>query len=72
MITKSEQDMRETLQRLVNADTQKNVAESFEIAPSYLNDILQGKRSISPTLARRMGFEMERLYRAVEGKDGQK
>lgn len=38
-------------------------AQSLDISPAYLSDILTGKRKVSDRLARRLGFRREFAYR---------
>ena len=44
------------LRKRTNGKTQREVAEELGISPTYLCDILSGKRNISNNLAKKLGF----------------
>ena len=44
------------------AGSQAKVAEALEVSPSYIHDILAGKREISANVARKLGFERRTDY----------
>lgn len=48
---------------------QKQVADMVGISPSYLSDILKGKRSPSDKLLRVLGLHEVTLYRKIEPED---
>lgn len=48
--------MRLELERLCAATSQKEVAERFGFSPSYINDVLRGRRAFSGDLAQWFGY----------------
>lgn len=54
----SEHDLIDELKRKIKFGvTQTAIAEELEISPSYLNEILHGKKRLSEEVAERMGYE---------------
>ena len=53
------------LTRMCSTQTQRQVAEALNISPSYLSDILLGKREPGPTVLAALG-----LVRHVDYRDG--
>jgi predicted XRE-type DNA-binding protein len=53
----TEHDILDLITDMVQkAKSQRSVAQALEISDSYLNDVLQGKRSIGASLVRKMGY----------------
>jgi len=52
----TEHNIREQLRRLVGERSQKDVAAYLGISPSYLCDILKGRRDVSAGVVRKMGY----------------
>ena len=53
----------ETIKNLVKeAGTQAKVAENLGITPSYLSDILKGKREVSESVADKLGLLRRTIY----------
>lgn len=48
--------MEELESRIAEAGSQKACAEVLEISPSYLNDILKGKRALTPNILSKLGY----------------
>lgn len=54
----SQSDIVEILKSAIEtAGSQKITAEILKISPSYLNDVIRGRRDVSAELATRLGFE---------------
>jgi hypothetical protein len=47
------------------AGSQAQIAEELEISPSYLHDILKGKREISNAIAIKVGYERIIVYKSL-------
>jgi plasmid maintenance system antidote protein VapI len=43
------------------------VADILKITPSYLNDILNGNRSISEKVAKEVGYFKKTVYEPIDG-----
>ena len=48
--------LKELESRIAEAGSQKAYADELGISASYLNDILQGKRAITPSLLGKLGY----------------
>lgn len=48
--------LKELESRIAEAGSQKAFADKLDISASYLNDILQGKRSITPAILGKLGY----------------
>lgn len=56
-------EMRDKLRVFVAGfPSQYKAAEELGITPPYLNDLLQGKRNISSTIAEKLGFTKKTIY----------
>lgn len=42
--------------RIAKVGSQKACADELEISPSYLHDILKGKRALTPTILSKLGY----------------
>jgi len=49
-----------------SAGSQYAAAKQLDISAAYLSDILAGKRAISDSLARKLGFRRSLMYRKEE------
>jgi predicted transcriptional regulator len=59
----TEKQMLDVLWDLVaQHGSQKAAADVLGITPSYLSDILQGSRSVSDSLARKIGYIREAVF----------
>lgn len=47
---------KELQKRIAEAGSQKAYADELAISASYLNDILQGKRALTPAILGKLGF----------------
>lgn len=47
---------KELEKRIAKAGSQKAFADELAISASYLNDILQGKRSLTPAVLSKLGY----------------
>jgi hypothetical protein len=70
---KTEHDMLDVITGMVEkARSQRAVAEALGISDSYLNDVLQGKRSVGAALVRRLGYGKVTVFVAPDGgRDGE-
>ena len=48
--------LEELENRIAEAGSQKACAEDLEISPSYLHDIIKGKRALTPTILNKLGY----------------
>jgi len=62
---KTQSELVQELRDRSRLSTQKAVAEELGIHPTFLSDVLKGKRDISANLAERMGFQREVVFRKV-------
>ena len=44
------------------AGTQKDWALKHKLSPAFINDVLQGKRSVSDTIAEALGYDRLVMY----------
>lgn len=51
------------------AKSQRAYAKALGISPAYLNDLLHGRRKVSATIARKLGFVRETTYREANRAD---
>jgi plasmid maintenance system antidote protein VapI len=66
MKTISADEARKILEDMVEvAGSQKAIARELEITPSYLSDILDGRRDISDKIARKLGYAKETVYAPI-------
>jgi len=49
--------LKELKARVHQKKTQRALAEEFGVSPTYLGDILSGRRQAGPTILKRMGYE---------------
>ncbi len=49
-------DIQMELQRLVRSSSQKAVARALRVSPSYINDVLHGRRDVTG-IAERLGYQ---------------
>lgn len=62
-----DRDLRADLQQLVNRmSTQKALAKKIGISPAYLNDILMGRRGLSPKVVKFLGYEKIVCYKVIQ------
>lgn len=54
------------LRRQTRATSQKEVAQRIHMSRQFVCDVLQGRRGVTESLARALGFEREVLYRKVQ------
>lgn len=47
------------LKKRLKGKTQKELAKELNISPAYLNDILNGRRSIEPLAISKLGYEVQ-------------
>ena len=60
-------DLLKELRSRCTQTTQKDVAICLALPPSFINDVLQGRRNFTDNLARAMGYEpVERAYRKAK------
>jgi hypothetical protein len=57
-----EHDVRNRLTDMVIESSQKQVADELGISGPFLNDVLLGRRGISPRLAEKLGFEKVMVF----------
>jgi plasmid maintenance system antidote protein VapI len=50
------------LRRRVKESTQKDAAKSLKVTPQFICDVLKGRREISETLAKRLGYKRVTQY----------
>ena len=66
----SEQEMIAVIWGLVaESGSQHRIAQSLNITDSYLSDVLHGKRSISESLARKIGYIKHSVFEATSSDD---
>lgn len=59
-------DIRGALRDACAGLTQKEWADQYGVAPSYLSDFLNGRRDASPSILRALGFDPMHYYRKAE------
>lgn len=55
--------------RIAEAGSQKAYAEYLEISPSYLHDIIKGKRALTPTILSKLGYVRVSVHVPTERAD---
>lgn len=64
----SEKDILDLLrQRCQEVGTAKAVAEQLGVAPSYVSDVLAGRREIGKSIFEKLGYERVVMYRPLGG-----
>lgn len=61
----SDEDLLETLWERVRESSQLAVSQQLGVAPSFLNDVLHGRRDMTERVAAAMGYKREIIYRKV-------
>jgi plasmid maintenance system antidote protein VapI len=59
--------MLQTLLAKVHGSTQKKAAEELGVSSQFLNDVLRGRREISATLAKAMGYQRRTIFERIKG-----
>ena len=54
------------LRRQTRATSQVEVAQRIRMSRTFICDVLQGRRGVTASLARALGFEREVLYRQAQ------
>jgi transcriptional regulator with XRE-family HTH domain len=54
------------LKKRLKSKTQKELAKELNISPAYLNDILNGRRSIDSLAISKLGYEIQ--YKKIKNK----
>lgn len=55
------------LRRLIRElGSQKAAADALGFTPSFINDVLQGRREMTAALARRLGFKQRLIYEPLK------
>ena len=64
----TEEQMKEILWDMVAANGSRSaVADILGVTPSYMSDILNGNRAISDSVARKIGFYRETVFKPLAG-----
>ncbi len=63
MKTLTQDELQGYFVRLCDATSQSDIAISLQISPAYVNDLYHGKRKINETVAAKLGFEREIIFR---------
>lgn len=61
----TEHDIRDFLTGMIEAGSQKAVADRFGISTGYLGDVIHGRRGVSGEFAKKLGFERVVVFRKV-------
>ena len=63
-------DIKRAMNYFINeAGNKKKAAKKLGISPSYLGDILTGRRQYSDSIAKKLGFVKITFYLRVDGLD---
>lgn len=56
---KTENEVRDELIEMCNKTSQTAVAKELQLSIGFIHDVIRGRRSISKTLANKMGYRIE-------------
>lgn len=59
------EDVMKDLRERIAKSSQAAIAREFGVSPQHINDLVMGRRLMSETIAAKMGYTREMIYRRV-------